>query len=256
MQPKLSGKVAIVTGSTSGIGEGIARRLAADGAAVVVTGRNTEAGERIAAELREAGGQAVFVRADVSQPEDCERLIAAAVERFGGLDGLVNNAGIFPRASLEESDLAHWEEVLRVNLIGVWLCCRAAIPALRERGGGGIVNVGSGNGYVGGGNIVAYAASKGGLLNLTKTLAARYAADNIRVNWITVGWIATPGEIAVRQAEGTDEATLTEWIERSTRLPGIATPADIGAGASFLLSDDARMVTACELNVSGGLTIR
>ena len=134
-------KAVVVTGSTSGIGEGIARRFAADGFAVAVSGRNIERGQRVAREIGEDGGRAHFVRADITSEPDCTALIQSAVDQFGRLDVLVNNAAIFPAESFDESPLEMWDGVFAVNVRGAFLCCRAAIPAMRRRVGWSIIKI-------------------------------------------------------------------------------------------------------------------
>ena len=201
MATRLDGKVAVVTGSTRGIGEAIARRLAADGAHVVVSGIDVGDGERVAAEI---GG--LFIAADMRRPEQCDALAERAVRHYGRLDILVNNAGIFPSLSLEQSTALAWDEVFEVNARGAHLCSRAAVPHLRHAGGGVIVNIGTTHAYRSQEDRIVYAASKGALLSMTKAMASAFAGDRIRCNWITVGWVASPGELALRNALNGDGA--------------------------------------------------
>lgn len=253
MEPRMKGKVALVTGSTSGIGESIARRLAAEGAAVVVSGRRHELGEQVVQAIRAAGGQAVFTEVDMAGESAHADLVQAALEHFGRLDVLVNNAAIFPSIPLEELTVAQWDEVFAVNVRGPFLCCRAAIAPMRAQGGGAIINIGSTLAYRASAERLAYACSKGALLTMTKTLAQELAPEQIRVNWVTVGWVATPGEVKLRNQTHGDGAT---WLaEQSARMPmgRLETPEDIAGGVAFLASDDASHVTGCELNISGGL---
>jgi NAD(P)-dependent dehydrogenase (short-subunit alcohol dehydrogenase family) len=248
-------KVAVVTGSTGGIGEGIARRLAADGMAVIVSGRRTAEGERVVQAIRAGGGQAHFIRADMANEANCIRLIEDAVAHFGGLDVLVNNAAIFPSVPLEEMTSELWDQVFTINVRGVYLCSRYAIPHMRRRGGGAIVNVGSTLAYRAPMDRLAYASSKGALLTMTKVLARELLPDRIRVNWLTVGWVATPGEIELRdRLHGDGEAYLAE---RARQLPlgRLETAEEMAAGVAYLVSDEASHVTGCELNISGGLYI-
>lgn len=250
MTTRLDGKVAVVTGATRGIGEAIARRLADEGAHVVVSGIDKADGERIAFEI---GG--TFAEADVRVPEHCDRLALRAVEQHGRLDILVNNAGVFPSLSLEQSTAAAWDEVLDVNARGAHLCIRAAVPHMRRGGGGVIVNIGTTHAYRSQEDRIVYAASKGALLSLTKAVATAFARDRIRCNWITVGWVASPGEIALRDTlNGDGEGYLQQHSQRAP-LGRIETPGDIAAGVAYLVSDDAAHVTGCELNISGGMWI-
>ncbi|HEY64089.1 MAG TPA: SDR family oxidoreductase [Caldilineae bacterium] len=251
----LQGKVAIVTGSTAGIGEGVARRLAAEGAAVVVSGRRTKRGEKVAREIREAGGQAIFVRADVAHEADCAALVQSAVDHFGRLDILVNNAAIFPSVPMEEMTTKLWDQVFAINVRGAFYCCRYAIPPMRQQGGGAIINIGSTLAYRGSLDRLAYACSKGALLSMTKVLARALLQDRIRVNWITVGWVITPGEIELRNQIHGDGLAYLEERSRQAPLGRLETVEDIAAGVAYLASDEASHVTGCELNISGGLWI-
>ena len=249
---KLEGKVAVVTGSTRGIGEGIARGLAAAGASVIVSGIDIEDGQRVA---REIGENARFVAADMRSAEHCNHLVQAAVDEFGRLDILVNNAGIFPSVPMAEMTPEIWDEIFAVNVRGVFQCCQPAIPIMQRQGGGNIINIGSTLAHNARIDRLAYAASKAALLSMTRTLARAYLQDKIRVNWITVGWVASPGEIELRNAlHGEGEAFLAEK-SRNAPLGRLETPEDMTAGVVFLASDDASHITGCELNISGGLLI-
>jgi len=250
-------KVCVVTGSTGGIGEGIARRLATEGFSIVVSGRRRAKGEEIARQITNQGGTACFLPADMTGPEACLSLIEAAADRYGRLDVLVNNAGIFPIAEIEDTTVEIWDRVFATNVRGPFLCAQAAIPHLRKQGGGCIVNIGSTTPFRAGGDRVAYAASKGALLFMTKTLARALLNDKIRVNWVAVGWVATEGEIELRSqhaSSGTGQEFLDK-ISAEAPLGRLETVEDIAAGVAYLVSDDASQVTGCELNISGGLWI-
>jgi NAD(P)-dependent dehydrogenase (short-subunit alcohol dehydrogenase family) len=251
----LKGKVAIVTGSTGGIGEAIARALAAEGASVVITGRRIDEGETVVAQIRARGGVAQFVRADVAQQQDCSALVRAGLDHFGQLDILVNNAGIFPITPVADVTVEQWDEVFATNVRGAFLCCQAAIPALKQRGGGVIINIGSTLAYRSMGDRIAYACSKGALLTMTKVLARELLPLRIRVNWVTVGWVATPGEVELRSKQhGNGLGYLTEVGSRAP-LGRLETVEETAAGVVYLTSDAASHVTGCELNISGGLWI-
>ena len=255
MGTRVKGKVALVTGATRGIGEGLARGLAAEGAAVIVSGIEQNDGQRIADEIGQMGGQARFVFADVRNAADCARAVESTVNHFGRLDVLVNNAGIFPSLSLEETTPEIWDEVFAVNVRGAFLCAQAAIPIMQRQRGGSIINIGSTLPYQSQNDRFAYAASKGALLTLTRSLAQAYARDRIRANWITVGWVASPGEIALRDALYGDGRAFLEERARQMPLGRMETVEDIAAGVLYLASDEASHVTGCELNISGGLWI-
>jgi NAD(P)-dependent dehydrogenase (short-subunit alcohol dehydrogenase family) len=264
---RLKGRVALVTGSTGGMGEGIARRLAAEGAAVIISGRRTGQGEAVAKSIAEAiiteyGGDidtarelSAFIKADVSIEADCVHLIHAAVEHFGRLDILVNNAAITPQESPGEQSAALWDEVFAVNVRGAFMCSREAIPIMRKQGGGRIINIGSTVPQRGDLNRLAYGSAKGALLTMTKMMARGLVRDRILVNWIAVGWVATPGEVALRnQVHGDGPGYLAE-VGRNAPLGRLESIDDIAAGVVYLASDEASHVTGCELNISGGLLI-
>ena len=258
MSIPLSGKVAVVTGSTGGIGEGIARRLAADGAAVIVSGRRIERGEQIAHEIATGDGQAIFVQTDVTRESDCARLIQTTLDAFGRLDVLVNNAAHLSSVPFEDLTTEVWDQVFAVNARGPYLCCRHAIPPMRRQGGGAIINIGTTMVYRGVGprmDRLAYACSKGALLAMTKALARALLSDHIRVNWVTVGWVATPGELTLRDKAHGDGLAYLQERARQAPFGRLETVEEIAAGVAYLASDEANHVTGCELNISGGLWI-
>lgn len=253
---RVSGKVAVVTGATGGIGEASAKRLAAEGARVIVSGRRQAEGERVVAEICAQGGQAAFQCADVSRAEDCAALITAARRCFGRIDILVNSAadlGHYDFATMSEEE---WDRTFAVNVRGPYFCCREAIAQMREQGGGGsIVNIGTCQAYCGHPERVAYAASKAALLTMTRCLARGFLSDRIRVNWIIVGWVATPQEITYRNMTHGDGAAYLQEIADKRAIGRNETPEDVAAGVLFLASDESSHVTGCELNISGGLRI-
>jgi NAD(P)-dependent dehydrogenase (short-subunit alcohol dehydrogenase family) len=251
MSNRLKGKVVLVTGAAQGIGFECAHMAAAEGASVVLGDIQNARGEDSAAKIRAQNGQAIFQYADLTQESDCVALVEAAIKHFGRLDGLVNNAGWFPRARLEETTTDLWEKVMHVNLRSAFYVTKFAVPCMREIGGGSIVNMGSINGIQGLPNLVAYAAAKGGLLSMTRTLAGALAQDRIRVNYIIPGWIATEGEIKIQKGEGRTAADLEK---AGARLPlgRMQTVQDAAYAAIYLLSDEAAQVTAAVLNVDAG----
>lgn len=255
MSKRLHGKVALVTGAGSGIGRGCAIRLASEGASVVMADLESSSGEDAAAQIRGGGGEAVFQATDVRDEARCLRAVEAAVSQFGGLDILVNNAGIYPRATLEETTEELWDRMLAINLKGPFFLCKHAAPVLRRRGGGSIVNTGSVHGLGGAGNLFAYSVSKGGLLTLTKNLAASLAHDRIRVNYLIPGWVLSPTEIEIQRQQGHDE----DWLkQKGARLAmgRFQTPEDAANIIAFLASDEAAMITGCVLNGDAGYSVR
>jgi len=257
MANRLKDKAAVVTGSTSGIGAGIARAFAAEGAAVVISGRRAEEGEAMAAGIREEAGAAVYQETDLRNADDCKNLCQRAKDEFGGLDILVNNAGIFPRAKLEETSPEFWDAMLDINLKGAFLCCQSAAPLMRERGGGSIINIGSTCAFSSGGpgdSLFAYGCSKGAMYIMTMKLAGNLASDRIRVNWVTVGWVLTEKEFEIQAVEGNNP----EWLEENEkRLPmnQYNTVEDMAAGCIYLASDEAERVTGSNLNIAAGMGI-
>jgi NAD(P)-dependent dehydrogenase (short-subunit alcohol dehydrogenase family) len=245
--------VAVVTGSTGGMGEGIARRLAAEGAAVMISGRRSAEGEAVAESIRRTGADAVFTRADVASEDDCIGLIAAAEARWERLDILVNNAAAILPESSDGPDAALWDDIFDVNVRGAWLCSRAAIPLMRRQGGGRIINIGSTVPWRGRISRLAYCCSKGALHTLTHVLARELLADRILVNWVTVGWVATEGELALRRTVG--DLDRLETADRNAPLGRLESVDDIASGVAFLASNDATHITGCDLNISGGLWI-
>jgi len=248
-------KVAVITGSTGGIGEGIARRLAQDGIKVVISGRRKEHGEQVASDIVDNGGRAIYLRTDIANPKDCIELIHSAADNFGRLDILINNAAVFPEVSLEDNTPELWDDVMAVNVRGAFLCCQQAIPVMRRQEQGSIINIGSTLNYRCPINRLAYACSKGALLTMTKGLARALLKDRIRVNWVTVGWVATPGEIALRDTTVGKGMKYLQEQGNAAPLGRLETVEDISEGVAFLVSDNAEHITGCELNISGGLWI-
>src|SRR5262249_44985564 len=251
MAGRLAGKVIIVTGAAQGIGFGCARMAAAEGASVILGDIQRDRGEEAASIIRKEGGTAVFHQTEVIDESQCAALVEAAAKKFGKLTGLINNAGWFPRATLEETTAELWDKVLNVNLRGAFYVTKHAAPRIREAGGGSVVNMGSVCGIQGLPNLVAYAAAKGGMLSMTRTLAGALAADRIRVNYLIPGWIATEGELAIQKGEGRDAAAL-ESQGKKLPLGRLQTVQDAAYAAIYLLSDESSQVTGAILNVDAG----
>jgi NAD(P)-dependent dehydrogenase (short-subunit alcohol dehydrogenase family) len=246
--------VAIVTGGAKGIGAAIVSGLAEEGAAVVIAD-TSEHGEATAERLRSSGAAAQFVRTDISKADQVAKLALTAEEKFGSVDILVNCAGIFPRANLLDTDEALWDQIIDINLKGVYLCCRAIVPLMKKRGGGSIVNIGSGHATTGSAELFAYAVSKGGLLTMTRNLARALASDNIRVNCVNPGWVASDGEIALRATEGHS----AEWLRdqgRNTPLGRLQTGEDLAAAVVFFTLPQANQITGQILAVDAGMSVR
>lgn len=251
---RLAGKVAIITGAASGMGLASARRFAQEGARLVLADVDRPALDTAVAGIAAAGGEAIAVAVDVSRAADVERMVATAVERFGGLDICFNNAGI----EADGARLAHvseesWDRVIAVDLKGVFLGMKYAIPAMLARGGGSVVNTASAAGLVGWPRGGAYSAAKGGVVALTKAAALDYAKDLIRVNAICPGVIYTA--MSARLMARTPGRTAEDNRARQP-LPLIGQAEDVAEMALYLASDESRFVTGTAMSVDGGYTAR
>ena len=252
MTGRLEGKVALITGAGSGMGRAAAELFASEGARVVVTDVVDAAGNGTVDAVRAAGGEATYVRADVSQWADCEAMVRCATDTYGGLHVLYNNAGIFPAddGGVLDTPESTWETVMQINLKGVWLGCRAGIPAMIASGGGSIVNVASFVALMGAATAqIAYTASKGGVLSMTREMAVEYARQGIRANALCPGPIQTP----------LLEELLSDPARRARRLVHIpmgrlGRAEELAKAALFLASDDASFMTGASLVVDGGIT--
>ena len=247
----LNGKRALVTGGASGIGRATATLFAREGAAVAVADLDVAGGGAVVQTIREQGGHALFVRCDVSQAADCQRAVQATVDAWGGLDILFNNAGIIRRTTVLDLTEEAWDQVMAVNVKGIFLMCKYAIPVMQKAGGGAIINTGSGWGLVGGANAVSYCASKGAVVNMTRAMALDHGAQHIRVNCVCPGDTDT-GMLRdeARQLGAPEEAFLAGAADRP--LGRIGQPQDIAQAVRYLASDAAAFVTGTTLVVDGG----
>ena len=253
---RVAGKVAIVTGATSGLGAAAARRLAEEGAKVLVTGRDEGRGQAVVDSIAAAGGEARFQPLDVTDEAAWQAAVDGAMAAHGRLDILVNNAGITRAEPIAEVTLETWRRIMAVNADGVFLGTRSAIPAMRRSGGGSIVNMSSVLGIVGTAHLAAYTASKGAVRYLTKCVALECARDGsgIRVNSIHPAFIATPmmEETAIRMYG--DAATGAREFGKMHPVGHVGEPGDIANGVVYLASDEAKFVTGTELVIDGGYT--
>jgi 2-deoxy-D-gluconate 3-dehydrogenase len=247
----LSGRVALVTGGNGGIGLGIAKGLAGAGASVVIAGRNAEKNAAAHAELA-ALSEAHVIAVDVTDEAACRAMVAEAAERFGGLDILVNNAGISRGGGRPEAiAMESWRAVLGANLDAVFVASQAAFPLMKARGGGKIINIGSMYSLFGAGFIPAYSASKGAVVQLTKSLAVAWAADNIQVNVILPGWIETE-----MTAGAVASPAFSEAIVRRTPAGRWGRPDEFAGPGVFLASKASDFVTGAVLTVDGGFAVQ
>jgi len=246
---RVAGKVALISGGSGGIGAATAKLLAEEGAAVVIADLLEDKGRATEAMIAESGGKAMFVNLDVTSEDSWDNAVQAAVSSFGKLDILVNNAGVSLRFGVEQTSAQEWDAVMDVNVKGVFLGTKAAIPEMRKSGGGSIINISSIYGLVGSATSAAYHASKGAVRVFNKSTAIQYAAENIRANSVHPGFVDSPMTQAFH-----DNPEIHD--ERVAKMPlgRMGQPEDIAAGILYLASDESSFVTGAELVIDGGMT--
>ena len=244
---RLDGKVALISGGSKGQGAAEAKLFAQEGAKVVLADILDDEGKKVEAEINETGGEAMYLHLDVTSEADWAAAVKAAVDNYGKLDILVNNAGILLRKGVEETSAEEWDRIQDVNSKGVFLGVKAAIPAMREAGGGSIINISSIAGLRGS-TSTAYGASKGLVRLLTKSTAVQYGPEGIRCNSVHPGIIETD-----MTEEMLDSVGREQWLTR-TPLRIIANAHDVALGVLYLASDESRYVTGSELVIDGGIT--
>ncbi len=250
---RLPDKVALITGGTSGIGEATALLFSQEGARVAITGRSLERGQKLAGKIEAAGGQAIFLQSDVRSAEQCRRAVDETLKAFGRLDVLFNNAGIYyPHTALDCTE-EEWDQQIDVNLKGTFLMSKYVLPAMIEQGGGVIINNSSGWGLVGGDAAVAYCASKGGVVLLTKAMAIDHGRQGIRVNCICPGDVDTPMLPEDARMRG---LKWQDYLAGAANRPmgRVGTSDEIARAVLFLASDDSSFMTGAALVVDGGGT--
>jgi len=249
---RLEGRVAIVTGSGAGIGEAMAVLFAEEGAKVVINDINRETGERTVKKIRNAGGEATFVYADVSRAEDVENMVKAGAKTYGKLDIIVNNAGYLTFTKCADMTLSEWEKGIAVDLTSVFLGCKYAIPEMLKVGGGSIINISSCLGLFGDYKYCWYNAAKGGVSNLTRSIAIDYAREGIRCNAICPGLVLTE----MTKPLLVKDPRIKSAIAQNFPMGRPATPREIAYVALFLASDESSIVTGVNLLADGGMTAR
>jgi NAD(P)-dependent dehydrogenase (short-subunit alcohol dehydrogenase family) len=252
---EFSGKVAIVSGGARGIGRAAARKLAGEGASVVICSDREEQVEETVAALREEGLEVRGVRADVTSSADMKKLMDLASETYGGVDVLVNSAGVQRYGTVVETEEEVWDEVLEANLKGVYLASRYAIPEMRKRGGGAIVNISSVQAFASQTGVAAYTASKGGINALTRAMALDHAGENIRVNAVCPASVDTPmlrWSADLFKGDKSVEETLEDW-GRMHPLGRVARPEEVAEVIAFLASARASFITGGDYKVDGGM---
>ena len=246
---RLENKVALISGGARGMGAVEAKLFVSEGARVVIGDVLEEEGRRTEAEINETGGECLFIRLDVTSASDWQRAVEATVSRFGKLDVLVNNAGIYRTERVEETSEELWDQVMGINAKGVFLGTKCAIPEMRKAGGGSIINISSVAGLVGNHMSAAYSSSKGAVRLFTKSTAIQYASEGIRANSIHPGTIET----LMTAPMLADEAYREDRVNR-TPLGRLGRPEDVAYGALYLASDESSFVTGSELVIDGGRT--
>jgi len=248
---RLEGKVALITGGTSGIGSATAARLAVEGARVAITGRNAERGEQVVKDIIAAGGDAIFIQSDVCVAKDCRRAVDETLQRFGRIDVLFNNAGVFHPKTIPDCTEEEWDETIDSSLKGAFLMSKYTLPSMIENGGGSIIHTSSGWGILGGDKAAAYCAAKGGLIVMAKAMAIDHGPQGIRVNCVCPGDVMTPmlpDDAAKRGLSWDDYA-----VGAADRPLGrIGTGDDIANAVLYLASDESSFVTGEALVVDGG----
>jgi NAD(P)-dependent dehydrogenase (short-subunit alcohol dehydrogenase family) len=245
---RLNNKVCIVTGATSGIGEACAKDLAAEGGKVVVSGRKEKEGARVVNEIKTKGGEAIFVKAEVTSEDDVKNLIAKAVEAFGRLDVFVANSGINIEGDIDKLTVPDWKTVIDVNLNGIFYCDKFAVEQMLKQGtGGAIVNTGSIHSFVSLPNLTAYSAAKGGVAMLTKYLGVAYATRGIRANYVCPGYIDTPLLSKI-------PPEVKQHLISLHPIGRLGKAEEVAKAIAFMASDDASFITGTSLLVDGGYT--
>jgi len=252
---KFAGKKVFISGGATGIGRAAAFLFARQGAVVTIFDWDVDNGEKCIQEILAAGGNGIFLSGNLIYPDEVEKAVEQSLNAFGGIDILINNAGVESSYSVHEMPVEEWDRVMAVNLRGMYLMAKAVIPIMKKSGGGAIVNTASISGLVGWPLSAAYCASKGGVIQLTKQMAVDYARDNIRVNCVAPGTTLTPLIERLFQQES-DPEQAKQQIARMHPLGRFARPEEIAQAILFLASEDASFITGAVLPVDGGYTAK
>jgi NAD(P)-dependent dehydrogenase (short-subunit alcohol dehydrogenase family) len=239
---RLKSKVVLVTGSTAGIGEGIARVFASEGASVIVHGMQESAAQQIVTDIKTAGGTAAYVVGNLADPASCGRIVEEAIEHFDRLDGLVNNAAVTTRDNIESTCSEMFDQIIAVNLRAPLLLIQAATPQFRKQGHGRVLNIGSINAYCGERNLFSYSISKGELMTLTRNIADAYGSEGIRVNQLNVGWTLTPNEYELKRKEDLPDGWPTKVPKIFAPSGRLFSPEDVAWAAVYFISEKAALV--------------
>jgi len=257
MSGRLAGKIAIITGATSGIGKATALLFAQEGASLVITGRRVEMGNALQQQIRSLGARCVYVEADHTRPTDCQQVVDAAIREFGRIDILFNNAGIVTSGNAETTTDEVWNQTMAINVTAVWRMSKLVIPHMREQGGGAIVNNGSDWSVVASADALPYITSKGAVAQMTRAMAMDYASVSIRVNAVCPGDTIVERWLEEGYFEGSGAVSMEDALKESAEhipMGRYARPDEIARAVLFLASDDSSFMTGHLLLVDGGST--
>jgi len=255
MEQLLKGKVIVVSGGTKGVGRGVVEESAKEGADVIIGGRDQAAANEIIDFCQKQYGKTPhFIKTEVTTVEGCKKLVDDSIAKYGRIDGFVNYAGILPEGYIYDTEEELYDKVMLLNVKAAFFCAKYVVKHMLETGGGSIVFVGSAHAYAGEKDRAAYAVSKGALLTLSRHISKNYAEDQIRSNFIIMGWVATPGELAFRETQGRDVDWLNNIAIKDIPMGRMMTVEDHAPGIVFLLSDKASAITGTELNITGGFS--
>ncbi len=252
MKLSIENKTIVISGGTSGVGRKMVEVCASEGANVVFGGRNQNAVDEILSKVKDMKGKTNFVYTDLSNTDDCKKLFDEAVSKYDGVDGFINYAGVTPVSPLDECSLETFETIMNINFRAAFFCCQEAVKAMRKRGGGSIVIMGSPHAWSGDKDRAAYACSKGALLTLMNHIAHNYAEEGIRCNYLTMGWTLTEGEVALRKSQYKDVDKYFEEAAQLIPMKRLCTADDYIEQLIYLLSDASSMMTGSVLQMSAG----
>lgn len=253
MERKLEGKVIVVSGGTKGVGRAVSEEFARQGARVVIGGRDEESARKSIRLMKTYGTDGLFVYTDLNKIEYCKKLFEEAYQKFGRIDGFFNYAGVTYFSPLDNCDEKTFDSIMDINFKACFFCCQQAIKYMRMNGGGSIVITGSPHAWGGEIDRCAYACSKGVLLTLMEHIAHHYAKDQIRCNYLTLGWTPTEGEVELRKEQGMTEAQLREYAASFIPMGRMSERSDYLDALVYLMSNNSKMTTGSNLRITGGL---
>lgn len=249
---KLSGKVIVISGGTKGVGRAAAEAYAHEGARVVIGGRDEPAALKVIRTIQTYGSEGIFVHTELENVEDCKKLFDEAVKVYGKIDGFFNYAGVTPVSGLDTCDVETFDRVMNINFRACFFCCQNAVKYMRQNGGGSIVLTGSAHAWGGQKDRAAYACSKGVLLTLMNHIAHNYATEQIRCNYLTLGWTPTEGEVTFRKTQGMSEAQLRRQAAGILPMGRMLERNDYMSALIYLMSDDSSMMTGSTFRITAG----